>query len=58
MLLSPGPVRSATELLALLGAGAIRPIAAARVPLAEAADAREILERGGCGGKVVLVTTA
>jgi NADPH:quinone reductase-like Zn-dependent oxidoreductase len=44
-----------TELLDLLAAGQINPVVAERVPLAEAARAHELLERGGYGGKVVLV---
>jgi len=36
----------------------IRPIVTERVPLAEAARAHELLERGGHAGKVVLVTSA
>ena len=44
------------ELLDLLAAGKIKPIVAARFPLAEAARAHELLERGGYAGKVVLVT--
>ena len=44
-----------TELLDLLAAGTIRPAVAGRVPLAEAARAHEMLERGGYAGKVVLV---
>ncbi len=43
-------------LLDLLAAGKIKPIVAARIPLAEAAHAHELLERGGYTGKVVLVT--
>jgi NADPH2:quinone reductase len=46
-----------TELLDLLAEGKIKPIVAERIPLAEAARAHEILERGGCAGKVVLVTS-
>ena len=42
------------ELLDLLAAGKIDPIVAARIPLAEAARAHELLERGGYAGKVVL----
>jgi NADPH:quinone reductase-like Zn-dependent oxidoreductase len=42
------------ELLDLLAAGRIRPVVAERVPLAEAARAHELLERGGYAGKVVL----
>jgi NADPH2:quinone reductase len=47
-----------TELLDLLAAGKIKPVVAERIPLAEAARAHELLERGGYGGKVVLVTGA
>lgn len=43
------------ELLDLLAAGEIEPVVAARIPLAEAARAHELLERGGYAGKVVLV---
>lgn len=43
-------------LLDLLKAGDIKPIVTERVPLAEAAHAHELLERGGHAGKVVLVT--
>ncbi len=42
------------ELLDLLATGKIDPIVAARIPLAEAARAHELLERGGYAGKVVL----
>ena len=47
-----------TELLDLLAAGKIKPLVAERIPLAEAARAHELLERGGYAGKVVLVTSA
>ena len=47
-----------TELLDLLAMGKIEPVVAARVPLAEAARAHELLERGGYAGKVVLVAGA
>jgi NADPH:quinone reductase-like Zn-dependent oxidoreductase len=47
-----------TELLYLLAAGTIKPVVAERIPLVEAARAHELLERGGYGGKVVLVTGA
>jgi NADPH:quinone reductase-like Zn-dependent oxidoreductase len=47
-----------TELLGLLAAGKIKPVVAERIPLAEAARAHELLERGGHAGKVVLVTSA
>jgi NADPH2:quinone reductase len=46
------------ELLGLLAAGRLKPVVAERVPLAEAARAHELLERGGYAGKVVLVTNA
>lgn len=46
------------ELLDLLAAGEIKPVVAARIPLAEAARAHELLELGGYAGKVVLVTGA
>ena len=44
------------ELLDLLAAGKLKPVVAARIPLAEAAQAHALLERGGYAGKVVLVT--
>ncbi len=47
-----------TELLGLLAAGKIKPVVAERIPLAEAARAHELIERGGHAGKVVLVTSA
>jgi NADPH:quinone reductase-like Zn-dependent oxidoreductase len=47
-----------TELIRLLEAGKIKPLVAARIPLAEAAGAHELLERGGYAGKLVLVTDA
>ena len=43
------------ELLDLLAAGKLRPIVATRIPLADAARAHQLLERGGHAGKVVLV---
>lgn len=43
------------ELLDMLAVGKIRPIVAERIPLAEAARAHQMLERGGYAGKVVLV---
>ena len=46
------------ELLNMLAAGKIKPLVAGRVPLAEAARAHELLERGGYAGKVVLVSGA
>ena len=46
------------ELLDLLAAGKIKPVVAARIPLAEAARAHELIERGGYAGKVVLITGA
>ncbi len=47
-----------TELLDSLAAGTIKPVVAERIPLAEAARAHELLERGGHAGKVVLLTGA
>lgn len=44
------------KLLGLVASGQLQPIVAARVPLAEAARAHELLERGNHVGKVVLVT--
>ncbi len=46
------------ELLAALAAGRLKPVVAERIPLAEAARAHEVLERGGYAGKVVLVVGA
>jgi NADPH2:quinone reductase len=46
------------NLLDLLAAGEIRPVVAERIPLAEAARAHELLERGGYAGKVVLIASA
>ncbi len=46
------------KLLDLLAAGQIKPLVAARIPLAEAARAHKLMERGGYAGKVVLVTNA
>ncbi len=46
------------ELLDLLAASKIKPVVAARIPLAEAARAHKLIERGGYAGKVVLVTDA
>jgi len=47
-----------TGLLDLLAAEKIRPVVADRIPLAEAARAHALLERGGYAGKVVLVADA
>lgn len=47
-----------TELLDLAAAGRLRPVLAERIPLAEAARAHELLERGGHAGKVVLITNS
>ena len=47
-----------TELLDLAAAATIRPVVSERVPLAEAARAHELLERGGHAGKVVLIADA
>ena len=46
-----------TNLLDLLAAERIEPVVAERIPLAEAARAHELLERGGHAGKIVLVTS-
>ena len=47
-----------TELLDLLANGELKPLVAARIPLAEAARAHELLEQGGYAGKIVLMTEA
>jgi NADPH:quinone reductase-like Zn-dependent oxidoreductase len=47
-----------TELLDSAAAGTIRPVVAQRIPLAEAARAHELLERGGHAGKVVLIANS
>jgi NADPH2:quinone reductase len=44
-----------SELLDLLAADKLKPIVAERIPLAEAARAHELLERGGYAGKLVLI---
>jgi NADPH2:quinone reductase len=44
------------KLLDLVATGRIKPVVAERIPLAEAARAHEVLERGGYAGKVVLVS--
>jgi NADPH2:quinone reductase len=49
--------KTLAELLDSLAAGKIKPVVAERIPLAEAARAHELLERGGYAGKVVLVTS-
>ena len=46
------------RLLDLVATGELQPAVAARVPLADAAKAHELLQRGGHRGKVVLVTDA
>jgi NADPH2:quinone reductase len=47
--------RKATEeLLRLLGAGKIKPLISARLPLAEAARAHALIESGQVLGKLVL----
>jgi NADPH:quinone reductase-like Zn-dependent oxidoreductase len=43
------------ELLDRLSAGELKPLVAARITMAEASRAHELLERGGYAGKVVLV---
>jgi NADPH:quinone reductase-like Zn-dependent oxidoreductase len=47
-----------TKLLGQLAQGTLRPVVAGRLPLAEAREAHELLEAGGVGGKIVLVTGA
>lgn len=55
----PGWYRTTlTELLDHLAAKRLEPVIAQRLPLAEAAKAHELLERGGHTGKVVLTTPA
>lgn len=44
------------KLLDMLAAGEINPIVSDRIPLAEAAHAHELLERGQYAGRIVLVT--
>lgn len=44
------------KLLEWLAAGKLKPVVAERFPLAEAARAHELLERGGYAGKVVLIS--
>jgi NADPH:quinone reductase-like Zn-dependent oxidoreductase len=48
--------KTLAELLDYLDAGKIQPVIADRIPMAEAARAHSMLERGGHTGKVVLVT--
>lgn len=48
--------RTLSALLDLLATGAVTPLVAARVQLAEASRAHAMLERGGHAGKVVLLT--
>jgi len=50
--------RTLAELLDLAARGELQPIVAERIPLAEAARAHALLERGGHAGKIVLVTGA
>jgi NADPH:quinone reductase-like Zn-dependent oxidoreductase len=50
--------KTLTELLDLLAEGKIKPVVTERIPLAEAARAHELLERGRYAGKVVLITGA
>lgn len=49
---------SLTEFFDLAVTGKMKPVIAQRMPLAEAAKAHELLERGGHSGKVVLTTDA
>ena len=56
---NPGWSRNTLSgLLDLLAAGKLSPVVAARIPLADAARAHEMLETGGHSGKIVLVTDA
>ncbi len=48
--------KTLAELLGWLATGKIKPVVAARFPLAEATRAHELLERGGYAGKVVLLS--
>jgi NADPH2:quinone reductase len=48
--------RTLAELLDLQAAGEINPLVSERIPLAEAARAHELLERGEYAGRIVLVT--
>jgi len=50
--------RTLTELICHLDAGEIKPVIAGRIPLADAARAHALLERGGHVGKIVLTTDA
>jgi NADPH2:quinone reductase len=50
--------RDLSTLLDLLSRQQLRPIVAARIPLAEARQAHELLSKGGVVGKIVLVPTA
>ena len=43
-----------TKLFALLAQGQIKPVIAARMPLAEARRAHELIEQAGVQGKIVL----
>jgi NADPH2:quinone reductase len=47
--------KTLAELLDAVAAGRIDPVVAERIPLAEAARAHDLIERGGYAGKVVLV---
>jgi NADPH2:quinone reductase len=46
------------KLLDWLAEGKLKPVVAERIPLVEAVRAHELLDRGGYGGKMVLVTGA
>jgi NADPH:quinone reductase-like Zn-dependent oxidoreductase len=50
--------KTLAELLDLLAAGKLKPVIAERIPLAQAARAHELLERGKYAGKVVLTAGA
>jgi NADPH2:quinone reductase len=47
--------RIMTEVIELLGKGAIRPVVSAKLPLVEAAEAHRKIERGDSLGKILLV---
>jgi NADPH:quinone reductase-like Zn-dependent oxidoreductase len=47
--------KTLAELLAMLAAGKLKPVIAGRFPLAEAAQAHELIERGRYAGKAVLM---
>jgi NADPH2:quinone reductase len=50
--------KTLAELLDAAAAGSLNPVVAERIPLAEAARAHELLERGGHAGKIVLIANS